>query len=136
MKIALLLVIVALGAWQLVRLRRQMRIVRHLFIESSDWAARTIDEIVESASFAICEAAVQAAKARGTDMTLEDARGYIPDVVSTAKVNWINQKERFQAMLSANHIRPLAQGDLDDLIMADPTWLKRVPFPKHITRLS
>jgi len=136
MKVALLLVIMALGAWQLIRVRRQMRIIRHLFIESSDWAARTIDEIVESASFAICEAAVQAAKARGTDMELDDARGYVPEVVSTAKVNWIKQKERFQAMLSANHIRPLDQADLDDLILADPTWLKRVPNPQRVTRLS
>jgi hypothetical protein len=136
MKIALLLVIIALGAWQLLRLHRQMRIIRHLFIESSDWAARTIDEIVESASFEICEAAVQAAKARGSDMTLEDARGYIPDLVSTAKANWINQKERFQAMLSANHIRPLEQADLDDLILADPPWLKRVPHPQRVTRVG
>ena len=127
MEVSILLGIIAVCVWQLIRIYRQVRIIRHLFIESSDWAARTIEEIVESSSFEICEAAVQAAKVRGTDITWDDARDYIPDVVSTAKLNWTNQKDRFQAMLAANHIRPLDERDLDDLILTNPAWLNRVP---------
>ena len=136
MERTLLLGIIAICLWRIVLLHRATRIIRHLFIDSSDWSSRMIAEVVESASFHIREMAADSAKFRGNDISQRDMDEHIPDVVSTANVNWANQKNRFQAVLSANRIRPLDERDLDELILDTPAWFKSVPRPQRVTHID
>lgn len=115
----------------LVRLYRKHMIVRHLFIQFSDWAARKIDEMIESASWEIIEQQKVACLERGHSITDEDARGSIPYVILNAKGEWEDQADYFQAMLKHNGMAPLGEFDLDAPVF-NPSLagIKQIPMPQ------
>jgi hypothetical protein len=106
--------ILALALWQLISIHRKQLIIRHLFVHSSDWCARKIDEIVESAEYEIVG---WVKRDDGHSITDEDARDYIPFTILNAKGEWEQQKDAFQARLRLNGIRPLDDFDLDTLTL-------------------
>lgn len=106
-----------LASFLLFRLYRKQLILRHAFIRSSDWCARKIDEMTESASWCITDMVKQNAASSGHSITDEEARDHVPYVILDAKKEWVEQKEAFQSRLARNGISPLDLGDLDNLIL-------------------
>lgn len=109
----------AIAILQSLRLYRKQMILRHLFIRSSDWCARKIDEMTEDAKWHSTNLQKEWAEAEGRNVTDEDALGNIPCDILDAKKEWSDQKEAFQSCLVRNGIRQLDASDLDDLIL-DP----------------
>lgn len=101
----------------LFRMYRKQLILRHLFIQSSDWCARKIDEMVESASYAVMESEMARAAESGRMVPEDRARDAIPYVILNAKKEWLEQKDTYQARLRRNGISPLDIDDLDNLII-------------------
>ena len=115
----------------LVRMYRKQMIVRHLFIRFSDWCARKIDEMTESASWEIIDHAKASAEERGRHISDDEARSSIPYVILDAKEEWQDQADYFQAMLRHNGIAPLGEFDLDTLVLNPGlAGLKHVPMPQ------
>ena len=99
--------------WLAIRLYRKHLVVRHLFIESSDWSARKIDEVVESASCEIIDLHSAWGAERGQSLTEEELQSVLPDAVVHAKRDWQKQVDALQLRLARNGIRPLRDGDYD-----------------------
>ena len=95
------------------RLRQKQIILRHLFMQSSEWYASKIAEMTESASYWISFLAEENAKSRGSLITDEEADGYIPYKISLAVGECEKQKQAFQTCLSRNGIQPLGAEDMD-----------------------
>lgn len=115
----------------LVRLYRKQMIVRHLFIRFSDWCARKIDEMTESASWEIIDHAKASAEQRGRPISDDEARNSIPFVILDAKEEWQDQADYFQSMLRHNGMAPLGEFDLDTLVLNPGlAGLKHVPMPQ------
>lgn len=106
-----------LAIFLILRLYRKHLILRHAFIMSSDWCARKIDEMTESACWCITDLVKESAARSGYDISDEEARGSVPLVILDAKREWTEQKEAFQSRLVRNGIKPLDIGDLDNLIL-------------------
>ena len=107
----------------LVRVYRKQRILRHIFITSSDWCGEKIDEMVQSASYEIVESETAKACHNGRQIDERRAREAIPDVISDAMKEWRQQKNGFQAQLVRNGISQLNLDDLD-LFAFTPNRLK------------
>jgi hypothetical protein len=106
----------AISVWLLIRLYRKHLIVRHLFIRSSDWCSRKIDEVASVAADEISDLLGQmAAKSNGA-FTAAEAREDIPLLILRANEDWRDQADQLQARLRRNSIRALDSRDLDDLI--------------------
>lgn len=119
--------VITLGA--LVRIYRKHMIVRHLFIQSSDWCARKIIEVAETACWRIMDDVKQSAKANGTELTDDEARDTVPYVILDAKKAWEAQADHFQATLKRNGISQLGAFDLDVLFWPGILGFKSVPYP-------
>ena len=115
----------------LVRIYRKQMIVRHLFIQFSDWTARKIDEMTEGASWEITELQKAVSEERGYPIADDKARDSIPYVILHAKAEWQDQADYFQAMLRRNGMPPLTEFDLDTLVLNPKiAGFKRVPMPR------
>ena len=112
-----LMVALAICLFQLVKTKRQLKIVRHLFIHSSDQCSYIIKELSDSATIHITRLAMTAARSPGYELSAEGAGGEIPEVIVNGFHEWSRQKDQFQATLRLNGIPPLNRHDLDDL-----TW--------------
>ncbi|MEZ5688783.1 MAG: hypothetical protein R3E21_08400 [Caenibius sp.] len=109
-------VALALVCWMLLRLYQKHLILRHLFIHSSDWCARKIDEVANSATKQLVERVMQDDVNDGYQFTISEARDTVPLVIIDAKKEWQKQAAALQARLWRNGIKPLDGRDLDDLI--------------------
>ena len=112
-----LAVALATAIWVGIRLYRKHLIVRHLLIESEDWCARKIDEVVESASCEIIDLNSAWGAERGQSLTEEELQDGLPDAVLSAKRDWQKQFDGLQRRLARNGIRPLQNSD-HDLILS------------------
>jgi len=104
-------------SWGLLfRLCRKHLILRHVFIHSSDWCARKIEEVARSATGQIIRFAMEDAAERGQQLSESEARGWVNCDILDAIKEWQAQVDTMQARLKRNGIRPLDEHDLDDLI--------------------
>lgn len=97
----------ALMIYLLVRSHRKTLILRHIFMQSSDWCADKINELVDDASNAIVELETALAKEKGRIITNDRAGDAIPFIILHAKREWKAQKDEFQETLVLNGIRSL-----------------------------
>lgn len=106
---------VALGIalWQLVRVYRRQVLLRHLFIQSSDWCARKIMEMGEAAKQSLSDALIEQAKMEGRRLSHSEAVEFVPCSILNAKQEWNAQADYFQATLKLNGITALGGADLD-----------------------
>lgn len=100
----------------LLRLYRKHLILRHVFIHSSDWCVRKVEEVARSATDQITQIAMEAAAERGLQLSEGEARGCVNCDILDATKEWQAQVDAMQGRLKRNGIRPLDQHDLDDLI--------------------
>ncbi len=100
-----------------VRLYRKQLILRHIFIKSSDWCGRKIEEVIGSATLTISEMAKDQARFKGLEISDNEAKGFVPFIVSDAKKDWVEQKDALQSQLKRNGIDPLDMGDLDNPVL-------------------
>lgn len=112
----LLLTALGLALWRIVVLNRRLSIVRHLFIQSSDWNGTKIAEL-RDATIGIA--------ANVGSLSLEDAEGEVWHSVLEAPEHWGEQVDQFQRKLKLNGMEPLGYGDLDNLNLSAPRWFKR-----------
>lgn len=106
----------ALTCGLLFRLYRKHIILRHVFIHSSDWCARKVEEVARSATDQITRIAMEDAAERGRQLSETEARGWVNCDILDATKEWQAQADAMQARLKRNGIRPLDEHDLDDLI--------------------
>ena len=109
-----LLVVMLLAAlFAAFRLYQRQLILRHKFIQLSDWCASKIVQMAADATDCIVGMAVDQSKLYGEMITTEEAEGYVPDTILLAVSEWVKQKEDFQSCLSRNGIEPLGADDMD-----------------------
>lgn len=106
----------ALTCGLLFRLYRKHLILRHVFIHSSDWCARKVEEVAWSATDQITRIAVEDAAERGWQLSDNEARERVNCNILNATNEWQAQADAMQARLKRNGVRPLDRRDLDDLI--------------------
>lgn len=106
----------ALTSGLLFRLYRKHLILRHVFIHSSDWCARKVEEVARSATDQITRIAIEDAAERGRKLSESEARDWVNCDILDATKEWQSQADAMQARLKRNGIRPLDERDLDDLI--------------------
>ena len=94
-------------------LRKKYKLVRYLFIESSDWNGAKINELVECAEGLCLELArLQNEKAiRELENFEKEIEAWKPYVLRDAKSEWMEQKDKFQQILIANKVKPLTMSD-------------------------
>ena len=113
-----LLVVMLLAAFfTIFRLYQRQLILRHKFIESSDWCARKIVKMAADATDCIVDMAVDQSKLYGEMITREEAEGDVPNTILLAVSEWVKQKEAFQSCLSRNGIEPLGIDDWDLILV-------------------
>jgi len=100
----------------LFRLYRKYLILRHVFIHSSDWWARKVEEVARSATDQIIRYAIEDAAERGGQLSANEARDCVNCDILDATKEWQEQADAMQARLKRNGIRPLGAADLDVLI--------------------
>ena len=105
-----LAVALASAIWIAIRLYRKHLVVRHLFIQSSDWCARKIDEVVESASCEIIDLHSARGAEHGQSLTEEELQSVLPDAVVNAKRDWQKQVDALQLRLRPVQLAPLVIG--------------------------
>lgn len=111
---ALLICALVAALWGLIRLYRKHLILRHLFIEYSDWCADKIDAMTGSAVFKIVELQQELVESAGYEpITTEEARGAVPFAILEAKPEWQKKIGQLQARLARNGMKPLDLVDLD-----------------------
>lgn len=95
----------------LVRAYRKQMILRHLFIQFTDWTAAKIDEMIVAAEGQAIKAGQREAELEGRKP--DDARslGAIYYDIAGAKEDWGRRIDDLQSRLRRNGLRPL---DLDD----------------------
>lgn len=98
-------------AWLWASSIRKRMIVRHLFIQFTDWSALKIDEMTEAANWQAIEADRQLAQCSGRDPSERRAIGAVAHDITAAKGQWQSRIDNLQTRLSRNGMRPL---DLDD----------------------
>ena len=110
--VAMLCVIVLLVIAYL-SLRKKYKLVRYLFIESSDWNGKKIIELVEYADGLYLELAkLQNEKSIKKFEDLEkDIENWKPYILKDAKSEWLAQKDKFQKVLIANKAASLSMSD-------------------------
>jgi hypothetical protein len=82
-------------------------VLRHIFIQSSDWCAYKIDKLVERADYTI----IEEVRHRYPEYTDERARMHVPTEITNAKADWEKQCDEFQKKLAANGMAPLSKDD-------------------------
>ena len=116
----------AVAIMVIARLYRKQLILRHIFIKSSDWCGRKIEEVVESATSTISDMAKAQSRREGFEISDNEASNSVPCIVSDANKEWVEQKNALQSRLKRNSIDPLGVGDLDNPIWnPDYTGLKQ-----------
>lgn len=116
----------ALTCGLLFRLYRKHLILRHVFIHSSDWCARKVEEVAQSATDQITRIAMEDAAERGWQLSESEAREGVNCNILNATNEWQAQADAMQACLKRNGLRPLDKRDLDDLI-----WSPWIAGIKH-----
>ena len=111
-----LAIALALTSWLLLRLYRKHLILRHVFIHSSDWCARKVEEVARSATEQITSIAIEEGDKEGRRTSESEARDWVNCNILDARKEWQVQSDAMQARLKRNGIRPLDERDLDDLI--------------------
>lgn len=100
----------------IIRLWRELNLVRMHFITSSDWCADKISEMQEDSESTVIELAMQLHK-----ISEKEARDWIPFSVLGAKDEWKKQKNDFQKNLIINGFTPLTE---DDFLVSLSSWVK------------
>ncbi len=101
----------SLLVWLLVRSYRKQMILRHLFIQFTDWTAAKIDRIVIAAEAQAIKADHREAQMEGRKPDDEGALGFVGWEIVSAKADWGREVDDLQSRLRRNGMRPL---DLDD----------------------
>lgn len=110
--VALLCIIVLLVIAHLSQCKKY-KLVRYLFIETSDWNGAKINELVACADGLYLELAkLSNDKAiRKFESFEKDIEDWKPYVLRDAKSEWLAQKDKFQKVLFANKVAPLSMSD-------------------------
>ncbi|MBH1944989.1 hypothetical protein I5L01_12235 [Erythrobacter sp. YJ-T3-07] len=109
----LLAAVLAILAYQHVRLRRKHRVLRHFFIEHSDWCANKIRDVSQSAIEQITQTHWERAETRGDQCNPSDFLGEVRNDILDATRVTTKQIDRVQSRLIRNGMPPLNYADLD-----------------------
>lgn len=94
-----------------MRSYRKQMILRHLFIQFTDWTAEKIDQMIGAAEGQAIKADRREAELEGRQPDEERALGAIFYDIADAKKDWGSRIDELQSRLRRNGLRPL---DLDD----------------------
>lgn len=109
----LLAAALAILAYLHIRLHRKQRVLRHFFIEHSDWCANKIRDVSQSAIEQITFIHSELAEARGDQRDPADFLGEVRNDILDATRVTTEQIDRMQRRLSRNGMPPLSYADLD-----------------------
>lgn len=119
--LALLLGIVSFAYYLLLR---KYKLVRYLFIETSDWNSEKIDALVKCADELVRENVKRSTNESSTADFGQEVIESTPFTIRDAKKDWAEQKDRFQRVLIANNVAPLTMLDYKCVLLKFPTNYK------------
>ena len=109
----LLAAALAILAYLHIRLHEKQRLLRHLFIEHSDWCASKIRDLSQSAIEQITVIHWELAEARSDQSDPSDFLGEVRNDILDATRVTNEQIDRVQRRLIQNGMPPLSYADLD-----------------------
>lgn len=109
----LLVAALAILAYRHIRLYQKQRVLRHFFIEHSDWCATKIRDVSQSAIEQICLIHCERAESRGLRCDPSDYLGEVRNDILDATKKTTEQIDYMQRRLSRNGVPPLGYADLD-----------------------
>lgn len=111
-------------AYAYYALLKKYRLVRYLFIQTSDWNSEKIDELVNSATELVRDSTKRIVT-DGLDSNFEnEVRERTPFAISNAKADWTAQKDSFQQVLIKNNVAPLTMQDYTSVLLKIPSKYK------------
>lgn len=109
----ILIAALAILAFLHVRLQRKQRVLRHIFIEHSDWCAEKIRDVSQSAIEQITLLHSERSESQGSRRDPSDFLGDVRKNILDATRATTEQIDRLQRRLRRNGMPPLSYADLD-----------------------
>ena len=104
-------------AYAYFALLKKYKLVRYLFIQTSDWNSEMIDELVNCANELVRDTTKHIV-ADGLESNFEnEVHERTPFVISNAKAEWTKQKDSFQQTLIQNNVAPLTMHDYTSVLL-------------------
>jgi hypothetical protein len=88
-------------------------ILRHLFIQFTDWTAEKIDRIIVAAEAQAIKGEHREAQLEQRKPDEEGALGFVGWEIASAKADWGREVDELQSRLRRNGLRPLNLDDKD-----------------------
>lgn len=116
----LLTLLLAITLFAYYLLLKKYRLVRYLFIKTSDWNSEKIDELVKYADELVRENVKRSANEDSVVDFEQEVMERTPYAIRDAKKDWDEQKDRFQQLLITNNIAPLTMLDYKLVLLKFP----------------